>query len=175
MLMSAVCGVVRSHNPNDDPDQKHEELENVIPIAGQYTHGSGATQDAEWTRLKITDSDEDGLRLQIGGGKYGTRKQKAVIDFICDPNATGNNDKIEDDKDKRADDDDEKKTKNSTSDLVFKSYGPVEEKGAIIDVLHLDWNTKYACEDYSEGKPSPSQSWGFFTWFILVYVFRRNN
>lgn len=42
-----------------------------------------------------------------------------------------------------------------------------------VGTLRLEWRTKYACEDIKDIDPAPpkkSRGWGFFTWFIIVYV-----
>ena len=150
----------RSYNPVEDPDKKDYKIENVIPIAGSWSQDSGHTLEPKWTRLKTLDTDEEGLQLELQGRKYGNRKQKAIIHFQCDPDRTGND--SEDDRDKRDDDE------VGTGDLRYKSYGPVEQKGDVIDVLRLNWRTMYACEDYKGGDGDKTAGWGFFTWFILM-------
>ncbi len=104
------------------------------------------------------------------------RKQKAVIEFICDERRTGLEGEEDGDKrrrrdedeekgqESREDDDDEEKEKRS---LRFLSYGAVDD----IDVLRLEWLTKYACEDAQRGgsDENGSRHWGFFTWFIIMY------
>lgn len=95
--------------------------------------------------------------------------QKAVIHFQCDATRTGNDDaeKEDGDKERRADDDE---AEDDGRDLQYVSYGPVETKDGIMQVLRLNWKTKYACEDYQGGDGDSSRSWGFFTWFILMSV-----
>ena len=123
--------------------------------------------EPKWTRLKTMDTDEEGLQLELNGPKYGNFDQKAVIHFQCDPERTGN-DAVVHDKQRRQDDDEVV----GHGDLRFKSYGPLETKSGTVEVLRLDWRTMYACEDYKGAPPSASSSWGFFTWFILMYVSR---
>ncbi len=157
--------MVHSYNPEQDPDHEHEELENVIPIAGSYTHDTGKTPEPKWTRLTTEDSEEAGVQLEIRGGKYGNFNQKAVIRFQCDRNRSGNDDNAAEDKRRQAEDEVEK----SHGDLTFNSYGPGQEDGKIIDILRLDWRTKYACEGYEDDSGSSgSEGWGFFTWFIVM-------
>lgn len=122
--------------------------------------------EPKWTRLKTMDTEEEGLQLELNGPKYGKLDQKAVIHFQCDPDRTGN-DAVVHDKQRRQDSDDEVV---GPGDLRFKSYGPLETKSGTVEVLRLDWRTMYACENYKGAPPSASSSWGFFTWFILMYV-----
>ncbi|KAL9626717.1 MAG: hypothetical protein Q9164_007811, partial [Protoblastenia rupestris] len=62
---------------------------NPIPIAGDYSLTTGGDLNPQWTRLKSSASSEDrekeGLRLEMGGGKFENRKQKAIIEFLCLP------------------------------------------------------------------------------------------
>ena len=106
----------------------------------------------------------DGLKLELHGGYYNKRKQKAVINFECDKDRTGNEGN-EDDVASMAGDE---KEDNSQS-LTFISYGPVDGKEAV-DILRLNWRTKYSCEDAEAEEPNvdKSRGWGFFTWFILM-------
>lgn len=168
----------------DDPDQKHWQLENVIPVAGSVS-GPGSSTEPKITRLKATDSDKEGLQIELNGGSYGGKKQKAVILFTCDKERTGNEGtKITDDSTKklrsRDDKDDDKKKSGDEVDnpnsLTFVSYGTVEGKEAT-DVLRLNWRTKYACEDFEgdddddDKGAAKKSSWGFFTWLILLLVY----
>lgn len=107
-------------------------------------------------------------------------KQKAVIQLQCDKDRTGNEHKRrnlikrDDNKEDDKDGDDEKdgkgkETQPSTSSLQFVSYGQVEGKEKM-EVLRLNWLTKYACEDYADSDEAKKSGWGFFTWFVLMYV-----
>ena len=60
--------------------------------------------------------------------------------------------------------DDEIPAANETS-LKFLKYGP-DIADDTVDLLRLEWRTKYACEDAP--KENVSTGWGFFTWFILM-------
>jgi len=168
-----VCGVVRSWNPADDPDKEHVEVENVIPIAGNFDSSTGASLDPRVTRLKAQDSNSDGLQIEFNGGSYNNMKQRAVINLQCDKSRTGNEARR---KMKRADDggdkkkgDDDKVEVPSNSSLQFVSYGQTEGKDKM-EVLRLNWLTKYACEDYADSDEATEKKtgWGFFTWFILI-------
>lgn len=109
--------------------------------------------------------------------------QQAIIDFVCDPERDGlerpGADKGEG-KSKRAeeadatDDDDANENHDSNekaddaSSLRFISYGHEEDLGS--DVLRLEWLTKHACEGFEGDDESKSNSWGFFTWLIILCV-----
>ncbi|KAI5308708.1 hypothetical protein KEM55_005057, partial [Ascosphaera atra] len=172
----------------------HKDITGTIPIAGNYVTGSGHTLDPKVKRLKSKDSEVEGLRIKLHGGQYpfdskNGRKQKAVIQMICDPNRTGLEGEPKNDKDgkkeqrdeataagshgveakeEKADDKtpEQDKPNNGTS-LYFVSYEPDDET----DVLRLDWYTKYACEDYRDDNGGPAKNkpaWGAFTWIIIV-------
>lgn len=89
-----MCGVRTIYNPTDNTSV----VDKVVPIAGTFEMSSGGQLDPYWTKLKGSDSNADsekeGLRLELKGGKYpinrkkGT-KQKALIEFVCDRNRTG--------------------------------------------------------------------------------------
>ncbi|KAH7039895.1 autophagy-related protein 27 [Microdochium trichocladiopsis] len=87
-------------------------------------------------------------------------------------------------------DDDGKKKEFQLGDLeaaslLYDSYGP-SQSDSDVDVLRLTWKTKYACASRStdpldpespgegngdEGGAPPNNSWGFFTWFIILVFF----
>ena len=158
---SAVCGVVTSWNPADDPEKKHVEVENVIPVAGNFDSSTGKGLDPKVSRLKAQDTNSDGLQIEFNGGNYNKIKQRAVIQLQCDHEKTGN-------ERKRTRDDDEGKSPETS--LTFVSYGQVEGKENL-EVLRLNWKTKYACEDYAGSDEAKKSGWGFFTWFVLMYGF----
>lgn len=169
--MVIVCGVVSSWNPADDPDKKHVEIENVIPVAGNFETSTGQGLNPVVTRLKSQDANADGLQIELSGGTYNKLKQKAVIQLQCDLDRTGNEQRRK--RDEASDDDDKDKNGQdespSPSSLEFVSYGQVEGKERM-QVLRLNWRTKYACEDFTEDDGSGKKAgWGFFTWFILMY------
>jgi hypothetical protein len=136
--------------------------------------------DAKWERLKTSKSSGDrgreGLRLEINGGYNDKkRKQKAIVEFICDRTRVGNEylwdpaDKNDDGKEKREGKEDETAPEDDkTPSLSFSEY---DTKGDDFDILRLDWRTKYACEDAKQKKDAEKAArWGFFTWFIIMYV-----
>lgn len=168
-----MCGVVRSWNAVDDPEKKHVQVENVIPVAGNFESSTGKSLAPKVTRLKAQDSKSDGLQIELNGGYYNKRKQRAVVQLQCDKDRTGNEEKrklkrADEDEDEGGDGEGKGEEKPPNSSLSFVSYGPVEGKEQI-EVLRLDWKTKYACEDYADSDEAKKTGWGFFTWFILMY------
>lgn len=175
---------MRSWNPGDDPDKEHVQIQNVIPVAGNFM--GAKPMDAKFTRLKSTDSELEGLQLTLDGGLYNKMKQRAVIQFICDKTRTGNEGNeaailsLPEGRGRvslarRADEDknDDEKDDDARS-LQFVSYGRVEGKEDV-DLLRLNWRTKYACEDFEDDDDGDDDDdddkkagWGFFTWFILM-------
>lgn len=162
-LTKAVCGIVESWNPADDPDKKHVEIENVIPVAGNFDASTGQNLNPKFTRLKAQDSDSEGVQIELHGGNYGKKRQQAVIQLQCDRDRTGN------EQVKRAEEgeDGDNDETPPTGSLTYVSYGEVEGKERI-QVLRLNWKTKYACEDFTEHDGGKERGWGFFTWFILM-------
>lgn len=127
----------------------------------------------------------------MNGGKYpfrqkNGRSQKAFIEFLCDPDRTGNegykngdkadknnfnediiSSKLEAKAEDGDDDNEPEVDPNEGKSLKFVSYG--EEDNGNIDVLRLEWYTQYACEGVADNQPSSkSKHWGFFTWFIIM-------
>ncbi|KAM0480322.1 hypothetical protein ACHAPX_004153 [Trichoderma viride] len=181
-----VCAI--SHFLKGDQDA----VTQVVAIAGGLENAGGSQFEYEATRLKSSDSNSDaqkeGIRLVLKGGKHpltgpvsDRRNQKAVIEFICDPDKTGtegewaSEDEYEkapkskraaDDKDDKKDKDkDEKDGDNKDDD--GKGDSAVEhqlknDNAALIwedyakekdfDILRLTWHTKYACEKRDGGK-----------------------
>ena len=148
---------------------------NPIPIAGDYSLTTGGDLNPHWTRLKASASSEDrekeGLRLEMGGGKFENRKQKAIIEFLCLPDRNDGvtrRDEILDayDEDEKGDDDSGEETDDEHGGkLKLHSWKDEED----VKVLRLDWYTQYACEDAKDsGEVSNSGHWGFFTWFIIM-------
>jgi hypothetical protein len=118
------------------------------------------------TRLKTSsshaDSQQEGVRIEIGGGNYLKRKQKAVIEFICTKGET----------EKRDGDEQERESQEEVDDgqggtLKFLNYGSADQEE---DILRLSWRTKYACEDAEDSGEGSSGGWGFFSWFFFLYV-----
>lgn len=147
----------------DDPQQEHVQIENVIPIAGNFQTTEGRALEPHYERLKAqSENNLEGLEVQLNGGMYNRKKQQAVVRFICDKDKTGNEDAVL----QKRDDGNQVKGTNNTS-LTFLSYG-AEEGTPSTDILRLDWRTQYACEDFVEEEGDSTGGWGFFTWLILL-------
>lgn len=129
------------------------------------------------------------------------REQRAIIEMVCHPDLAGTEGEVDPTGDfvkepasrrlRRAGGDESKedngdggnagdgegttehqlyKISHEKTALIFKSYGPKADNGNV-DVLHLKWYTKLACEgkDQTGGQgPSRGESWGFFTWLFLL-------
>jgi hypothetical protein len=168
-----VCGITTTYNPTLNPVVP--EIDQVIPIAGNYegSGGSGKPLDPHYERLKETDTASDGLRMILQGGSYAKKDQRAIVEFQCDEERTGNEgSEVEEKRRRRDEKSEEEEDKISQSSLSFVSYGALDDK---TDVLRLNWRTKYACEDHADRddedeERSKKGGWGFFTWFILMYV-----
>lgn len=176
----------------------HKEESTVFPIVGLDHLGHG-TKDAEITRLKKLDSEQEGLLVKLAGGEYFDEEQQkkknagAVIEFQCDPDRSGleglqTTEDTEEERrrqwqlSQRADETngDNENNDNGTipeggRSLQFKSFGPADDDTY---VLKLNWRTRYACDNYRDepGEKNPdggngdgSSHWGFFTWLIIMY------
>ncbi|KAF2148443.1 hypothetical protein K461DRAFT_282899 [Myriangium duriaei CBS 260.36] len=186
-----VCAVERDTNTVENSTQ----VRRVIPIAGDFTASHGRALDPKITRMKNSasnsDAEKEGIRVEFNGGKYpeksGGRTQRAIVQFECDKDRTGNEEVVkeegmverreekegdkdgdkEGDKDKEDDGKDEDKEKDRS--LTFVSYKAEDE----VDVLRLNWRTKYACEEVpaDDDEGNESKGWGFFGWlFIIVFL-----
>ena len=161
-------------------------VEQVYPIAGELRERVGADLDAKWSRLKAStgheDSKKEGLSLELKGGFKQTdagkkQPQMAIIEFLCDKSNSGLENMPDEKGDyekrmtKREDEKEPPKDDATAPSLTFVSYGESEAfKGT--DLLRLTWKTKAACEDAKEKQDAEkSNHWGFFTWFILMYVY----
>ncbi|KAL9633616.1 MAG: hypothetical protein Q9204_003325, partial [Flavoplaca sp. TL-2023a] len=180
-----LCAIKRLINTFEDSTS----FEDAIPIAGKYTLHGGTELDPEITRLKTSssasDREKEGFRLALHGPKYPEKngvKQKAVIEFLC-------NDKAEEkevvekrglvaaqkaDEDEDGEEEDHSATGEMAGDghggtLKYLDYSMVGDS----QVLSLEWQTKYACEDAGKRGDDDKKSsghWGFFTWFIIMFV-----
>lgn len=180
----------------DYPQGSQGFVKRVIGIAGEYTGSDGRGLNPKYTRLKgsaANSDDKEGVIVELHGGKYPNQKsgtaQKAIIEFLCDKDVTGNEGFGKDavkvtstleatatsvaqygSMQRREDDDDEPSLPDldEYKNLKFLSY----KREGDIDVLRLRWKTKFACEG-ARDNPDPededkSSGWGFFTWFIIV-------
>jgi autophagy-related protein 27 len=90
------------------------------------------------------------------------QKQKAVVDFLCDPDRTGTETDL-DPEDKYEGGDERLST--GVSSLKFLSF----DYGKDVDILRLEWRTKYACESQNDEDDAAKKGhWGFFTWFLIM-------
>ena len=181
-----ICGKEWDYRP----DSSEPFLKRVIEIAGSYhlSHGANRALNPKFTRLKDSpgndDPDKEGLLMEIGGGKYDGKDQKAIIEFVCDREWKGTEGFEFDEKvvnleqyqsmRRMADDDEDEQPEPDLPNLdagkamEFRSYKAEGEA----DVLRLRWRTKYACEGARNEKDpedeNKSGGWGFFTWFIII-------
>lgn len=185
-MINLVCAIQRTIKPDDGTDGKGE-VTKVVPIAGDLKVYGGGDLDAKPTRFRggesTHDASRDGLRIVLNGGRYpltgsDSRKQKAVIEFVCDPERTGleHDDRESEDKYKNGGKDkrelgyraDNGTDTTSKSSLRFIEYGP-ETDDSSTDVLRLEWLTKHACEDQKDKDDADkSGHWGFFAWFLIM-------
>lgn len=190
-LLFLVCGITKTWDPESDPNAENPVITDVIGVAGEIM-SHGGHLDPKLTRLKTSDKDIEGVDMELHGGIFNDEKQKAVISFICDREWTGNEGYEEDKRralGRRDDDDDnngdsdsdgdgdgqkdpsDRYKQDSKSALQFVSYQGEDEGKNRMHVLRLTWKTKYACESLDRGDDgAKTAGWGFFTWFILMYV-----
>lgn len=156
------------------------EYKNAVDGSGSETRAfpivGHESKNPEITRLKKADPDREGLSVRLWGGQYidddkAKKDAGAEIEFQCDPTRSGLEglETIEDPAVNTKDAGDYSNGDQLRS-LQFKSFGPSDNNTYL---LKLDWKTRYACDDYLSGKKGSSSSshWGFFTWFIVMYVF----
>ncbi|EPS25494.1 hypothetical protein PDE_00427 [Penicillium oxalicum 114-2] len=177
-LSKRICGFVNRH-PTDGNGSKRF----AFPIVS-LENPDGGSLDPNYTRLATIDSKLEGIRMKLAGGEYpgdddeGKKKAAgAVIDFQCDPDRSGleglttaedgsDAEGGADGKNRRRDG----KEQSRERSLQFTSFAL--EKGDKDDneeyILRLQWRTRYACDEYQRGKQNNSNSWGFFTWFIII-------
>lgn len=165
-----------------------------IDIAGTYVLNNGRKLDAQFTLLRKSQSNLDvsreGVRAELHGGRFpfdDKKKgmdQRAIVEFVCDPEREGNEDDEMDDgeheeppKDGEGGDKEEKrvarrdekgpeKCEDTKASLRFCGYEDEEpETNKKVKTLRLEWRTKYACKNTLIDQ---SSRWGFFTWFIIM-------
>ncbi|KAG8630501.1 hypothetical protein KVT40_002120 [Elsinoe batatas] len=172
-----VCAVDILHNTVEDTTNVHR----VIPIAGELTASHGRALDPKVTRMKGSasnaDNEKEGLRVELNGGKYAGKSQKAVVELVCDKERTGNEEvgavvlrgvgrREDGDEDKgKEGEGKEDGDKEKERSLRFVGYpGSADD----VEVLRLDWRTKYACENFEDDEEKASGGWGFFSWLFLI-------
>lgn len=151
-----VCGIEWIH---DLEDKSKGQVSRIIPIAGDFGDKDITKLNPSYTRLKSSiaeaDANKEGVRVELHGGVYpddNGKKQKAVVEFICDKDKTGLEGQERDGK-----------AIDGAKSLKYLGY-----EG---DVLKLEWRTKQACEQQaggSDGDANGGSHWGFFTWFIIM-------
>lgn len=171
-----VCDI--QHEINESGENEAGVPLGVIPIAGQYKTSIGGDLNARTTRLKTSashaDSEKEGLRLEMEGGKYLDKKQRAVIELLCkrDTNEAKpterrrrrtNDEPRDDDEGNKKPQEGEEADDGQGGKLKFLSYKNVHDVG----VLRLQWDTKYACEN-SEAGNRHGGGWGFFSWIFFL-------
>ena len=160
-----VCAIERLTNKVENVTT----ITDTIPIAGDFSHTFGGALDPRFERLKgstsSADREKEGIRLIMNGGKYEGKKQQAIVEFVCNIPKENKRGVIgataEDDAPDGEEVDDEHGGR-----IKLLSW-EVEDD---VRVLRLEWMTKYGCEDAEDGDNSSSGHWGFFTWFILMWV-----
>ncbi|KAF2431593.1 hypothetical protein EJ08DRAFT_648847 [Tothia fuscella] len=167
-----ICGVDRAYNPIENVTT----VDKKVDIVGDYFTGRGLHLESVVTRLSTSPrSDQEGIRAELSGGRYPLddkkgKKQKAIIDFLCDKDVDGTETETPDGKDEKEEKSPEKREEKNESPLVFKSYAEekVPKSDDMWEILRLEWTTKYACEDSVDVDKPVRGSWGFFTWFIII-------
>lgn len=154
----------------------------MVPIAGDYHLRTGKPLESEVFRLKDSgsnaDSEKEGVRVELSGGRQPLddkkgKKQKAIIEFLCDPSTDGKDTEVDDRPESEGDEKEgdsklRKRDGEKQKSLRFLTYKDEKIKGEEWGVLRLEWNTKYACEDSVNQPREGSGHWGFFTWLIIV-------
>jgi len=142
-----VCGLVR----HIDSEGKSTLVE-IIPVAGDID-GHKLAEQVSLLNATEAGGKSRGVRVEFNGGNnFAKHGQRAVVDFVCDPSTTGENDDA----------------------ITFLSYNWSESVEK--DILMLEWKTKMACEENAKGDKKgdgekKSSHWGFFTWmFIIVFL-----
>lgn len=167
-MLICVSNVVCAIEHTIKPEEKSDEITEVIPIAGELKDYGGGSLDAKVTRLKTSESQKDsvreGLRIELNGGYYDKRKQKAIVEFICDAERTGLETDFEPEDKYEGGDEKSEKGSPSLTFVKHEKYVPDTE----VDTLWLEWRTKYACEDQQGDDAATSGRWGFFTWLLIM-------
>ncbi|KAF9734464.1 hypothetical protein PMIN02_004697 [Paraphaeosphaeria minitans] len=145
-----------------------------------------------------SDAPREGVRVELHGGRHPFDskkegvKQRAIIDFVCDREREGDEgaekdtnqheeEPKKDEDEKKGEDGDKKEEKklsrrdgekgeceDSKASLRFCGYEDEKtDNDDKVKSLRLEWRTKYACEDAPA--PDGGKSWGFFTWFIIIF------
>jgi len=162
-----VCAIEHTIKHLEGTDDVQDDITDVIPVAGDLKDLGGGYLDAKYTRLKTSDSEKEGLRITLNGGFRLdiNRKQKAVVEFLCDPDRSGTETDL--DPADKYEGGEEKLTKGVSS-LRYLGYEK-NDPDKDVDILRLEWYTKHACESQKDkDDAAKSGHWGFFTWFLIM-------
>ncbi|KAK4187612.1 autophagy-related protein 27 [Podospora australis] len=180
-----ICAITHRWDPKT---KKTGDTDKVIPILVE------GKEPFSWDAKRLSAGDsktgekdkdkKEGVKVTLSGTtKYQDRKQKTVIEFLCDADLKGDEGEWEGvdeyepaPKTRRmvmADDGDEvgtpeaQLTKEGKVALIWGGY----RTEADTDTLYLTWHTKFACDaaaDKPAQPPAESAHWGFFTWFVIL-------
>jgi hypothetical protein len=164
-----VCGIQHTIKSLEGADELEDYITEVRPIAGELRDFGGGNLEAKYTRLKDSELEQDagkeGLRIELNGGIYAKRKQKAVVEFLCDPDRTGTETDLDPEDKYEGGEENIIKGNPSLTIIGFEHEVP----GTEVDILRLKWRTKYACENQKDKDDgAKSGHWGFFTWFLIM-------
>ena len=168
------------HNSNSNSDVGREGVR-VELHGGRFPYDdTKAGIDQRAIIEFVCDKDRTGLEGDAGGDG-GKAKDPSDEDGDKDDDKDGDSDDSKDGEDDGNDNDDEKRKLKSRDDassgkcdesdasLRFCGYGLEDlAKNKKARTLRLEWRTKYACRDAPAD--NGGSSWGFFTWFIIMYV-----
>ncbi|KAI0431384.1 autophagy-related protein 27 [Xylaria sp. FL1042] len=196
---SRVCAIKRLINT----EEKIDVIQDATPLAGELAIHGGGPLDHETSLLSEVDPDsgKEGLRVILKGGfdRHNKRKKQTVIDFVCNKDLDGtegeydsedkyepNQDPVEARAEDEGNEDEDTPSKEvqlgieKNPSLVFDRYGPSDsDSDTNVDVLHLTWSSKYACEskrddgedggnDQDGDVQKPGSHWGAFTWIVIL-------
>ena len=168
-MFPTVCAIERLTNTVENVTT----VIKTIPIAGEYLTSTGGHLDPKWERMNSSSSSADrerkGIRLQISGGKdEDGKKQKAIIEFLCKASAEAETSEVLTAEDEEKDVKDGEEVEDEHGGKIRLVSWKEEHQ---FEVLRLEWKTQYACEDANDrGDNDSGGHWGFFTWFILMWV-----
>ena len=153
-----------------------------FPIVQSNLH-EGVNLGYKVQRLKSETNSKEGVRLDIGGGKFEDKTQNAVIDFICirtdesnsKDDAESKKQRRDDEKEDDGNEDEDGGDKDDKDDdwAALKKVrdgkgGTLEFKDYDTKTLRLEWRTPYGCEDAVNKQTPSSGGWGFFSWFFFL-------
>ena len=169
LKVATVCGIQNFHH---DDDFTHEI---TYPIWREYIH-DGSRSEPKYTRLKSgegnQESQQEGVRVVIGGGLRDKVPQSAVIEFICpkkDSQRLKRTADDEDDEPNNGNDPENHPDWEAAKSTDDGAGGRIEFHSYEKDTLRLNWFTPHGCEDSAKpGDSSGGGGWGFFSWFFFI-------